>query len=67
MDDTSQDDTPQNKRLPALGDDDGPDSDGDFAGEHDDTAVDPDVTDGRDKGEEESPHGWSGMDREGPP
>lgn len=64
MDDT----TPQNEQLPALGDNDGPpDSDSDFAGEHDDTTVDPDVTDDRDTGEEESPRGWSGMDREGPP
>jgi hypothetical protein len=60
--------TQQNERLPALGDDDGlPDGDSDFAAEHDDTAVDPDVTGDRDRGEPESPDGWSGMDRDGPP
>jgi hypothetical protein len=58
--------TQQNERLPAFGDEEAvPDGDSDFAGEHADTVVDREVTDG--KGEEESPDGWSGMDREGPP
>ena len=39
----------------------------DFADEHDDTTVDPDVTAGRDTDEPESPEGWDGLDREGPP
>jgi hypothetical protein len=59
--------TQQNERLPAFGDEEAvPDGDSDFAGEHSDTAVDRDVVDGE-KGEEESPRGWSGMDRDGPP
>jgi hypothetical protein len=58
--------TQQNERLPAFGDEEAvPDGDSDFAGEHADTVVDRDVTE--QKGEEESPHGWSGMDREGAP
>jgi hypothetical protein len=56
------------QHLEALGDpDDADDADSDFASEHDDTAVDEDITDGRDRGEEESPRGWGGMDRDGPP
>jgi hypothetical protein len=59
--------TQQNERLPAFGDEEAvPDGDSDFAGEHADTAVDRDVTEGA-EGEEESPRGWSGMDGEGPP
>jgi hypothetical protein len=59
--------TQQNERLPAFGDEEAvPDGDSDFAGEHSDTAVDRDVTEGE-PGEKESPDGWSGMDREGPP
>jgi len=59
--------TQQNERLPAFGDEEAvPDGDSDFAGEHSDTAVDRDVIEGE-KGEEESPRGWSGMDRDGPP
>ncbi|MEV6598347.1 hypothetical protein AB0M36_15920 [Actinoplanes sp. NPDC051346] len=60
--------TQQNERLPALGDDDGtPDKEGDFAGEHDTTAVEPAIVEGRDDGEQESPRGWSGMENDGPP
>jgi hypothetical protein len=29
--------------------------------------VDDDITDGRDRGEPESPRGWDGMDQEGTP
>jgi hypothetical protein len=59
--------TQQNERLPAFGDEEAvPDGDSDFAGEHSDTVVDRDVENGE-TGEEESPRGWSGMDREGPP
>jgi hypothetical protein len=58
--------TQQNERLPAFGDEEAvPDGDSDFAGEHADTVVDRDVTE--EKGEEESPRGWSGLDREGAP
>ncbi|MDG4820370.1 hypothetical protein O7635_00705 [Asanoa sp. WMMD1127] len=39
------------------------DTDGaDFANEHEDTAVDESITEGRDRGESESPHGWSGLE-----
>jgi hypothetical protein len=59
--------TQQNERLPAFGDEEAvPDGDSDFAGEHSDTVVDRDAADDV-TGEEESPRGWSGMDREGPP
>ncbi len=59
--------TEQNERLPAFGDEEAvPDGDSDFAGEHSDTAVDRDVTDSE-AGEQESPRGQAGMDREGPP
>jgi hypothetical protein len=59
--------TQQNERLPAFGNEEAePDGDSDFASEHSDTVVDPDVADGA-KGEDESPRGRSGMDREGPP
>ncbi|WP_203710365.1 hypothetical protein [Asanoa siamensis] len=34
----------------------------DFAVEHEDTAVDESITEGRDRGESESPHGWSGLE-----
>jgi len=57
----------QQKHLEAFGDEEIDDADSDFASEHSDTAVDPDLTDGRDKGEDESPGGWDGMDQEGPP
>lgn len=60
-------DSPQHERLPALGDAEPvPEDDNDFAGEHDTTAVDREVTDG-DHAEQESPRGWSGLDRDGPP
>jgi hypothetical protein len=55
--------------LEALGDPD-EDSDGaesDFASEHDNTAVDEDITSGQDDGEEESPRGWAGLDPETAP
>jgi hypothetical protein len=35
---------------------------GDFAGEHDDTAVDEDIASGDDQGETESPRGWAGLE-----
>ena len=44
-----------------------PEGEHDFAGEHDATAVDKDITDGKGVGESESPEGWSGLDRDGPP
>jgi hypothetical protein len=57
------------ERLPAIGhpgeqpDETPPrDEQQDFAGEHADTAVDEDIVTGAD-GEEESPHGWSGLER----
>ncbi|HEY7273531.1 MAG TPA: hypothetical protein VH502_12425 [Actinoplanes sp.] len=59
--------TDRDEGLPALGTPDeqpAPEGDDDFAGEHDATAVDQDVTAGRDVGETESPDGWSGLDRE---
>lgn len=34
----------------------------DFAAEHDDTAVDEDVTTGEEAGETESPRGWAGLE-----
>ena len=55
------------EHLEAFGDEAVDDADSDFASEHSDTTVDPDITDGRDKGEKESPGGWDGMDQEGPP
>lgn len=58
------------ERLPALGqpaEQPEPDGDHDFAGEHDSTAVSDDVITGGSAGETESPAGWSGLDREGPP
>ncbi len=44
-----------------------PDEQQDFAGEHETTAVDDEVTADRDDAESESPQGWSGMDQDGPP
>ena len=63
------DERPGMSDLEAVEDpnEDGYDADSDFASEHEDTAVDEDITDGRDKGEEESPRGWDGMDRDGIP
>jgi hypothetical protein len=61
--------TERDGELPALGTPDEqptPDND-DFAGEHDATTVDQDVTADRTVGEPESPRGWSGLDRETPP
>jgi hypothetical protein len=59
--------TQENERLPAFGDEEAvPDGDSDFAGEHAGTAVDRDVVNDE-TGEDESPRGWSGMDRDGPP
>ncbi|MEV1286466.1 hypothetical protein [Micromonospora sp. NPDC049679] len=52
--------------LPALGQPDAepaPESDDDFAGEHDDTAVDEDILTGVDDREPESPRGWAGLER----
>ena len=59
--------TDRNEELPALGtpvEEPVPEGDNDFAGEHDATAVDQDVTADRNVGEPESPDGWSGLDRE---
>jgi len=55
------------QNLEAFGDEAIDDGESDFAAEHDDTAVDEDITHGRADGEEESPRGWDGMDREGTP
>ena len=55
------------EHLEAFGDEEIDDADSDFASEHSDTTVDPDITAGRDKGETESPKGWDGMDQEGSP
>jgi hypothetical protein len=56
--------------LEALGDDadyaETGDEQGDFAGEHDETAVG-NVAEGREPGETESPKGWDGMDSDGAP
>ena len=62
--------TSRNEGLPALGqpvEQPNPEGDDDFAGEHDATSVDQGVTADRDVGEPESPEGWSGLDRDGPP
>jgi hypothetical protein len=40
-----------------------PDGEPDFANEHDDTAVDEEITSGDEPGEPESPEGWSGLER----
>ncbi|SDY83419.1 hypothetical protein SAMN05421684_1794 [Asanoa ishikariensis] len=37
-------------------------ADDDFAVEHEDTAVDKSIIDGRDSGESESPRGWAGLE-----
>jgi hypothetical protein len=55
------------RHLEAFGDEDVNDADSDFADEHNATAVDEDITAGRDSGEEESPGGWDGMDKDGAP
>jgi len=55
------------RHLEALGDPEVDDSDTDFAGEHDTTAVEEDITEGRGPGEQESPRGWDGMDGDGAP
>ncbi|GAA1865486.1 hypothetical protein [Asanoa iriomotensis] len=34
----------------------------DFATEHEDTAVDPSIIEGRARGEPESPRGWAGLE-----
>ena len=57
----------EQKHLEPLGDPDGDDAGSDFASEHNNTAVDEDITDGSDTGEPESPDGWDGMDSEGAP
>ncbi|HET6531247.1 MAG TPA: hypothetical protein VFH03_11645 [Actinoplanes sp.] len=53
----------QGENLEAFGDPESPDTD--FAVEHQDSAVDPDIAADQDDREEESPRGWSGMDSEG--
>jgi hypothetical protein len=59
----------QQEHLEAFGDPDPDDLDldTDFATEHQDTAVDSDITAGRDSKEPESPEGWDGLDQEGTP
>ena len=57
----------QQNHLEAFGDEEIDDADSDFASEHSDTTVDPDISAGRDNGETESPGGWDGMDKEGTP
>jgi hypothetical protein len=58
----------QDREREAIGDPQLDDTvDDDFAEEHDDTAVDPDITAGRDSGESESPRSWTGMDNDGMP
>lgn len=59
---------PGEQRLPAIGHpDQGPeegppqDDQPDFAGEHEETAVDETIVTGED-GEEESPEGWDGLE-----
>ena len=62
--------TQHQEKLPALGqpaEQPEPEGDHDFAGEHDSTAVSDDVIADRSDGETESPAGWSGLDRDGPP
>jgi len=65
--DTMRQHDPSDERLPAIGHptqepENAGDRTADFAEEHDTTAVDEDITSGRDKErEEESPHGWSGL------
>ena len=44
-----------------------PSEEPDFAEEHESTTVDPDVSADEKDGEEESPKGWDGLDRDGPP
>ena len=51
--------------MEPIGDPSEPDPD--FAGEHSDTTVDPDIEAGRDDDEPESPDGWSGLESDGPP
>ncbi|HEY8534618.1 MAG TPA: hypothetical protein VIL44_12265 [Micromonospora sp.] len=58
--------TERQRPLPALGEPDAqplPDGDNDFAGEHDNTAVDESILTGTDDREPESPRGWSGLER----
>ena len=57
----------QNQHLEAFGNEDADDSDSDFASEHADTVVDTGITANTDDAETESPDGWSGLDRDGPP
>jgi len=57
----------QQNHLEAFGDEEIDDADSDFASEHSDTTVDKDITAGRDKGEDESPDGWDGMNKDGTP
>ena len=55
------------EHLPALGqpvEEPVPEGDNDFAGEHDATVVDQEITAGGSTGEAESPKGWSGMDHD---
>jgi hypothetical protein len=54
------------QHLEALGDPDEA-ADSDFASEHETTAVDHDITAGRDRAEPESPQGWDGQDEERAP
>jgi hypothetical protein len=60
-------DDQDDQRMPVLGqspEDTGPDSDADFANEHEETAVSDDIITGDDTDREpEAPQGWSGMQR----
>jgi hypothetical protein len=55
----------QPEHLEAFEDSESPDTD--FAVEHADSTVDPDITTDDEASEPESPRGWSGMDQDGPP
>jgi hypothetical protein len=50
----------QSENLEAFEDSESPDTD--FAVEHADSTVDPDITTDDEASEPESPRGWSGMD-----
>ncbi|HEX5542811.1 MAG TPA: hypothetical protein VFX60_14815 [Micromonospora sp.] len=64
---------PSDERLPAIGHppqegeaETPPNSNADFAEEHDTTAVSEPILSGENQRETESPRGWSGLEREWP-
>jgi len=60
--------TQQNESIPAFGNSEiDPQDTPDFANEHGSSTVAPEVMDNSDSGEEETPRGWSGMEKDGPP